>query len=133
MDLKKKLIGAGITTLLMIGGGIGRIYQKRKARKEAELEKDVREALSKRQCKESENLKEFVRLMESDENYRNSIMQSVDQMRRIDPRLQMEIAMMIDEAFRKAQIEPDEETLDAIDRIFKDEDSLKTELAIVDP
>lgn len=133
MDLKKKLIGAGITTLLMIGGGIGRIYQKRKARKEAELEKDVQEALSKRQCKESENLKEFVRLMESDDNYRNSIMQSVDQMRRIDPRLQMEIAMMIDEAFRKAQIEPDEETLNAIDRIFKDEDSLKTELAIVDP
>lgn len=133
MDLKKKLIGAGITTLLMIGGGIGRIYQKRKARKEAELEKDVQEVLSKRQCKESENLKEFVRLMESDENYRNSIMQSVDQMRRIDPRLQMEIAMMIDEAFRKAQIEPDEETLNAIDRIFKDEDSLKTELAIADP
>lgn len=133
MDLKKKLIGAGITTLLMIGGGIGRIYQKRKARKEAELEKDVQEVLSKRQCKESDNLKEFVRLMEGDENYRNSIMQYVDQMRRIDPRLQMEIAMMIYEAFRKAQIEPDEETLNAIDRIFKDEDSLKTELAIADP
>ena len=136
MGMKGKIIGAGITTLLVIGGGLGKLYQKRKARKEAKLEKDIQKAIDKANKgmdDEQESLKELVRLMETNEDVRNTVVQFAEEVKTCNQQPDITISQIIKEAFKKAEMQPDEETLNAIDRIFASDEQMNLELAIADP